>query len=229
MCGRYTFFTPPQIIEKRFSVKVNDEVKPRYNAAPTQLLPVIRNTEAREITYLSWGLIPHWATDDKGASKLINARSETLVEKPSFRNALKKRRCLVLTDGFYEWAHDEHGKKYPVRVSLKSKEPFAMAGLWEHWVNPKSGEIQETFTIVTTAANERIRPIHERMPAFLTEETEKIWLDNTKSVDDWLAVLKPYPQELIEVQRVSKLVNSNRNEGEELLQPEEEQDELRLF
>lgn len=224
MCGRYTLFASPQSLEQRFGAKLPPEgILPRYNAAPTQLLPVILNDGTGEIRYLSWGLVPSWAKDPSIASKLINARAETLLEKPSFRNALKKRRCLVLTDGFYEWAKSERGK-YPVRVCLGNHQPYAMAGLWEQWLNPANGELLETFVIITVQANERIASIHERMPAFLRPQDEAVWLDNNCTTDEWLALLRPYPEDLIEVNRVSMLVNSNRNDDPRLLVPEPDEE-----
>lgn len=216
MCGRYTFATPPGEVETRFKVKITDTLQPTFNAAPTQLLPVILNTDNRELSYLSWGLIPSWAKSASIASKLINARAETLQEKPSFKHALKRRRCLVIADGFYEWAKE--GKKtYPVRVSLKSGEPYSMAGLWEQWIDPQSREVLRSFTIITTSANELLAPIHERMPVFLTEENEDNWLDNTLTVEEHCSLLTSYPSELLQLQRVSTAVNNIRNNTHSLL------------
>jgi putative SOS response-associated peptidase YedK len=216
MCGRYTFATPPGVVENRFNVKITDTLQPTFNAAPTQLLPVILNTDNRELAYLSWGLIPSWAKSASIASKMINARAETLHEKPSFKNALVKRRCLVLADGFYEWAKE--GKKtYPVRVSLKSGEPYSMAGLWEQWIDPQSRQVHRSFTIITTSANELLAPIHERMPVFLTRETEEMWLDNSLTTEEHCALLNTYPSELLQLQRVSKAVNSINNNSADVL------------
>ncbi|MBL7999680.1 MAG: SOS response-associated peptidase [Candidatus Kapabacteria bacterium] len=221
MCGRYTFFTPPRIIEKRFHAKVTDTLIPRYNAAPTQLLPVIRDIDGkpRSVELLSWGLVPSWSTDIRIASKLINARAETLADKPSFRNALKSRRCLVLADGFYEWKSNVK-PKVPVRITCRDESPFAMAGIWERWVNPVSGEILESFAIITVPANETLLPYHERMPAFLQPEHEDIWLDAGVHTQEHLKLLATYPADKVSIHVVSARVNDNKHDDAELLTPD---------
>ena len=177
MCGRFTIFADPARLAERFQAALPpDGLSPRYNAAPTQQLPVILNDDQPAIQLLRWGLIPFWAKDPSIGSRMINARSETLVDKPAFRAAFKKRRCLVLADGFYEWLQTPQGKQ-PMRITLASGEPFAMAGLWESWDAP-DGSLLRTFTIVTGDPNDLVAPIHNRMPAILLPEHEAIWLDN---------------------------------------------------
>jgi putative SOS response-associated peptidase YedK len=218
MCGRFSIFADPSRLAERFEVSLPAEgLRPRYNAAPTQALPVILNEGDRVIQLLRWGLVPFWAKDPSIGSQMINARAETLAEKPAFRNALKKRRCLVLADGFYEWSRstpevvDRSGKKtpngkIPMRITLASGEPFAFAGLWENWDTP-DGDVLRTFTIVTTSPNELLEPIHNRMPVILRPDHEPLWMDNDADPSAWLDVLRSYPAELMVVYPVSKRVN----------------------
>lgn len=211
MCGRFSIFADPGRLAERFQVDLPPEtMRPRYNAAPTQVLPVILNEGDRVIRLLRWGLIPFWAKDPSIGSQMINARAETLAEKPAFRNALKKRRCLVLADGFYEWQKTATGKA-PMRIALASNEPFAFAGLWENWDTPDGGVLR-TFTIVTTTPNELIEPIHNRMPVILRPEHESLWLDNYADQGAWLDVLRPYPADLMIAYPVSKRVNAVGND-----------------
>jgi putative SOS response-associated peptidase YedK len=218
MCGRFTIFADPERLAERFQASLPaDGLQPRYNAAPTQHLPVILNEGPPAIQLLQWGLIPFWAKDPSIGSRMINARSETLVEKPAFRAAFKKRRCLVLADGFYEWlrstpeATGRSGQKtaagkQPMRITLASGEPFAMAGLWETWDAP-DGSTLRTFTIVTGEPNELVAPIHNRMPAILLPEHESIWLDNAAEPAIWQDILRPYPAERMATYPVSRRVN----------------------
>lgn len=211
MCGRFTIFADPAQLAERFNAALPAEgLRPRYNAAPTQDLPVILNEDERAIQLLRWGLVPFWAKDPAIGNRMINARAETLPEKPSFRTPLQKRRCLVLADGFYEWKKTEHGKA-PLRIGLKTGEPFAFAGLWETWKQP-DGELLRTFTIITTPPNSLMEPIHNRMPAILLPEDEALWLDNSAGVIGWLSALRPYPAELMTAYPVSPRVNSPRND-----------------
>jgi putative SOS response-associated peptidase YedK len=212
MCGRFTIFADPAQLAERFNATLPaEELLPRYNAAPTQRLPVIRNEgDERAIELLRWGLIPFWAKDPAIGNQMINARAETLPEKPSFRTPLQKRRCLVLADGFYEWKKTEQGKT-PLRIGLKTGEPFAFAGLWETWKQP-SGDLLRTFTIITTPPNSLMEPIHNRMPAMLLPEDEALWLDNSAGVIGWLSALRPYPAELMTAYPVSSRVNSPAND-----------------
>jgi putative SOS response-associated peptidase YedK len=215
MCGRYTIATPPQELAKRFDATLPAEsVQPRYNAAPTQTLPVLLNEDdaQRHIHLLRWGLIPHWAKSPKVDYRMINARAETLEDKATFRKAFEQRRCLVLADSFYEWQKTPEGKKIPMRIMLKSEDPFAFAGLWESWKDHETGEVIRSFTIVTTEANELVTPIHNRMPVMLLPENENAWIDNAAGPDVWRELMRPYPPDLMKTYPVSPLVNSPTND-----------------
>ena len=219
MCGRFTIFADPGRLAERFQAELPAEgLQPRYNAAPTQRLPVILNEVPPAIQLLQWGLIPSWAKDPAIGSRMINARAETLAEKPSFRAAFKKRRCLVLADGFYEWLQTPAGKQ-PMRITLASGEPFAMAGLWESWHAP-DGSLLRTFTIVTGEPNELVAPIHNRMPAILLPEHEAIWLDNAAEPAIWQDILRPYPAQRMAAYPVSRRVNFVGNDDEGLVRHE---------
>lgn len=219
MCGRFTIFADPDRLAERFQAALPaDGLQPRYNAAPTQHLPVILNDGPPAIQLLQWGLIPFWAKDPAIGSRMINARSETLAEKPAFRAAFKKRRCLVLADGFYEWQKTATGKQ-PQRITLATGEPFAMAGLWETWDAP-DGRLLRTFTIVTGEPNTLVDPIHNRMPVILRPEHEAIWLDNDAEPAIWRDILRPYPAELMTAYPVSRRVNFVGNDDSELVKRE---------
>lgn len=218
MCGRFSIFADPERLAERFDATLPPQgLAPRYNAAPTQDLPVILNQEADAIQLLRWGLVPFWAKDPSIGNRMINARAETLAEKPSFRNALQKRRCLVLADGFYEWQQTDDGK-IPLRITLASGEPFAFAGLWETWRSP-DGESLRTFTIITTEPNELLATIHNRMPALLLPEHEQLWLDDHAHQEAWLAALRPYPAERMAAYPVSRRVNSPANDDPTVVAP----------
>jgi len=193
MCGRYSITTPVEAMRALFRfVGPPPNLAPRYNAAPTQALPVVRRDGAddeRSLAMLHWGLIPSWARDEKIASRLINARAETLADKPSFRSAFAKRRCLVPADGFYEW-RNEKGRKQPYRIRRPDGSVFAFAGLWESW-SGKPDPV-ETFTIVTTEAAPSIAAIHPRMPVILPEAAYRIWLDPTADRHRLQDLLRPY-------------------------------------
>ena len=211
MCGRFTLTTDLQEVAERFSVPppATADFQPRFNIAPSQSVIVIGDGGQRLLQSMQWGLIPHWAKDPAIGNRMINARAETLAEKPSFCEALKKRRCLIPADGFYEW--QKVGKvRQPMRIALKSRAPFGLAGLWDRWVSPENKEIL-TCTIITTAANELIREIHDRMPVILQREDEARWLDPALTDPvQLLPLLKPYPSELMEYYPVSRQVNSPR-------------------
>ena len=190
MCGRYTITADARQLAFRFGAEPPAAgVAARYNAAPTQQLPVIVNAEPTAIQLLTWGLVPAWARDKTGGTRLINARLETAAVRPSFRDAWRQRRCLVLADGFYEWQRTARGK-VPMRIALKSNEPFAFAGLWEEWRGSGDSALR-TFTILTTTPNDLMAPIHKRMPVILRPEQEAAWLD-TESDRDWQRVLGPF-------------------------------------
>lgn len=218
MCGRYSISADPEKLAERFNVAVPEEVaQPHYNAAPTQELPVLIDDGKRHIELLRWGLIPRWAKDASIGNKMINARAESVAEKPGFRDAFERRRCLVLADGFFEWQKAAGGKQ-PIRFTLESGEPFALAGLWERWKRP-DGEELRTFTIITTTANELVRPTHDRMPVMLLPETEQLWLDQQAGPEVWRDLLRPYPADLMTSYAVSKAVNSPSNDSPEIIVP----------
>lgn len=220
MCGRFTLTASAEQIEARFGVPLPAPYKPRYNIAPTQEILALRNDQhGRRVEPLRWGLIPYWAKDPKIAQRLINARAETLFEKPSFRDAVKQRRCLIIADGFYEWRQTPQGKRVPVYVRLRSQEPFGFAGLWESWSSPE-GQTVKTCTIITTEPNELIRPIHSRMPVIVPRELEEFWLDpSPRGRAELERVLRPYKAEEMELFDVSPLVNSPSTDGPECIEP----------
>jgi putative SOS response-associated peptidase YedK len=208
MCGRFTRHHKPEEIAERFEVETIDEAAvPRYNIAPSQIVPVIRQVDGREMIACKWGLIPYWSKDPKIGNKLINAKGETLAEKASFKSAFAKRRCLIPADGFYEWRTDENNRKLPIYLKLRDNGLFAFAGLWENWRSPE-GERLRTFTIVTVEPNELISKIHNRMPAILRPEDEAAWLDPTNTATGVAHLLKPYPAEEMDYFSVSNAVNS---------------------
>lgn len=213
MCGRYSFAVEDELIWERFGVSVRSAIyKARYNCAPSQELAVITNQDPAELQFFRWGLIPFWAKDPLIGNKLINSKAETIAEKPSFRHAFRKRRCLVPADGFYEWK--KNGTKVPYRIILGGGSPFAMAGIWESWTSPGGATIH-SFSIITTEPNELMAPIHNRMPVILMPDDEKRWLyeDNETHLQE---LLKPYPSKLMKVFPVSSLVNSPHNDSPEV-------------
>ena len=217
MCGRFSLISEIGELQGRFEFDgAGLPHAPRYNIAPSQPLLAVLNGGERRAAHLRWGLIPLWAKDSSPGSRLINARAETVAQHNSFRTALAKRRCLVLADGFYEWQRAGKARR-PMRIVMKSGEPFAFAGLWDSWRDP-SGEIVRSCTIITTEANDLLRPIHNRMPVILPREMESFWLDH--DVDDpgaLSSVLAPYPGEEMEAYEVSSLVNRPGNDGPEVV------------
>jgi len=214
MCGRFSLTANEAELNLRFQLEGGTApYVPRYNGAPTQMMAVITNEMPNKLSSFRWGLIPPWAKDISIGNKMINARAETITEKPSFRTPLFSRRCLVPADGFYEWQQDEN--KQPFRIFVKNNPVFAMAGLWERWKTPQ-GEIVNSFTIITTEANSFMQPIHDRMPVILEKENEKTWL-LSNNPEEILQLLKPYPSSDIDAYPVTKLVNSPKNQGPEVL------------
>ena len=217
MCGRYSLTTDLGELAQRFEFDGDwDAFERRYNIAPTQDVLAVVGGESRRGRYMRWGLIPSWAKDKSIGNRMINARAETVAEKPSFRNALRRRRCLILADGYYEW-QKIGSERRPMRIVMRSEEPFAFAGLWETWRDPE-GTVIPSCTIITTSANDLLRPIHDRMPVILPRDAEDFWLDG--SVDDPAAlgsVLTPYEDEAMEAYEVSSLVNSVANDGPEVV------------
>lgn len=223
MCGRFTLTTSKERLEFRFQLANMYEIdhQPRFNIAPTQnVLAVVSDGEKNRAGQLRWGLIPSFTKDKSIGAKMINARAETIVEKPSFKRLLPRRRCLILADSFYEWRQTGENK-VPMRARLKSGEPFAFAGLWDRWHSPDGEEIT-SCTIITTEANSLLAEIHPRMPVILDEEGERAWLD--RSITDPILLqsyLKPYDSQLMEVYPVSPLVNSAKNDLPACIEPVE--------
>ena len=214
MCSRYFLDADGNIIAYTFRVPVHVGIRKRFNIAPTQEAPVIRVTRNgdREVALPRWGLVPFWAKDLKVGTKMINARSEGVEAKPAFRDAVSQRRCVVPATGFFEW-QGEPGRRQPFAITLPDQALFAFAGLWERW-KPVNGEPVETFTIVTTDANEQVARIHDRMPVILPMDAIDTWL--TAPPDEALKLLKPYPGD-VNLRAVGKFVSSVRNEGPECL------------
>lgn len=219
MCRRYTLTTSAEELEERFRFSADGlNIVPNYNAAPRQPVLTIVREDGNVGRLMKWGLIPSWAPDPSIGNKMINARSETVAEKPSFRAALTKRRCLIPADGFYEWQKVGPNKR-PMRITLASGKPFAFAGLWETW-HTRKGETVHTCTILTTSANESLAPIHNRMPVILTPEVEEIWLDHTIQDRELLSSLfVPYDPSETVAYEVSDLVNSAANNVPEAITP----------
>jgi putative SOS response-associated peptidase YedK len=193
MCGRFVLITDLNTIQKAFDIQgIFCEPKPCWNITPTQSVPVVvRHNGNNQLVSYRWGLIPSWSKDPSMGSNLINARAETVDKKPSFKNAFKNKRCLIVADGFYEWKKEGKSKD-PLYFYLKSGRPFGFAGLYETWISPDKKEIN-TCTIITTDANQLIKPVHDRMPVILPRDKEQVWLDsNVKDASVLLSILKPY-------------------------------------
>lgn len=224
MCGRFSLLTDLHDIIRRFNIAqigTKADYSLRYNIAPSQKVwTVVNDGRNNRLGQLRWGLIPFWAKEASIGNRLINARAETLAVKPSFKYAFRKRRCLILADSFYEWKQTPSGKK-PMRIRLKTGEPFAFAGLWERWKAP-DGEEVTTCTIVTTEANASLKLIHHRMPVILHKDEESMWLDRTIEDRRLLeGLLTPYPADAMDVYEVSAAVNSAQNDGPECIAPVE--------
>jgi putative SOS response-associated peptidase YedK len=221
MCGRFTLTATIEEIMDRFEVQSfleQEYYSPSYNIAPSQsVLAVINDGKSNRMGFLKWGLIPTWTKDMSIGNKMINARAETLSEKPSFRNAFKKKRCLIIADSFYEWQRHDDKSKTPMRIQLKAKKLFAMAGIWENWKSPE-GKALYSCSVITTGPNELMKDIHDRMPAILKPDDEKIWLDPSISDLDYLyQFLKPLDENLMDAYEVSSLVNSPKNNSIDLI------------
>ncbi len=216
MCGRFTLSQPTEALAEMFQLDQVPELKPSYNTAPSQQVATVLvkpETQKRQLKLLQWGLIPSWAKEPSIGSKLINARAETLAEKPSFLAAFKRRRCLILADGFYEWQKQERGKQ-PYFIRRLDHQPFAFAGLWETWQDIT------TCTIITTDANELLESLHERMPVILKPEDYENWLSpDCQETAELQSLLKPFPAEQMEVYPVSNQVNSPANDRPDCIAP----------
>lgn len=217
MCGRFTLRTPASEVAEQFALFAMPPFTSRFNIAPTQPVPVVRMVPERECVLLRWGLIPGWAKDPTIGARLINARAETVADKPAFRAAFRRRRCLVLADGFYEWQKSAK-RKQPFFFHLRDDRPFAFAGLWESWEGADNSHL-ETCTILTTAPNELVAPVHDRMPVIVTPDTHDAWLDPAVEQPDRLSpLLRPYPAEAMDAYPVGPLVNSPTHDGPELIE-----------
>ncbi len=224
MCGRFSLTQNATDLAAIFQLSSVPQVVPRYNIAPTQPVATLiatREAPAPHFHHLRWGLIPSWAKDATIGHRLINARSETVAVKPSFRAAFKRRRCLVLADGFYEWrSPPHHQSKQPYHICLKERQPFAFAGLWEHWTDPASGSEVQTCVILTTTANALMEPLHDRMPVILDPQNYKLWLNPDYDHAPTLqAMLQPYPAATMACYPVSSVVNKPQNDIPACLEP----------
>jgi putative SOS response-associated peptidase YedK len=226
MCGRYTLTISPDQLRAVFHLEAAPpaDLAPRFNIAPTQAVAVVPNEGPRHVEMFQWGLIPSWAKDSKIGNSLINARAETVAEKPAFRAAFKKRRCLVLADGFYEWRREGTGRgarKTPMFIQMKDGRPFAFAGLWEAWKPkdaPADSDPLRTCTILTTSANALMEPIHDRMPVILPPEAFDLWLAvGELAPDKAQALLKPFDAESMTARPVSSRVNNPKDDAPEIL------------
>jgi putative SOS response-associated peptidase YedK len=221
MCGRYTLTANPEQLQQAFpGVKIPEGIAPRYNIAPSQPVAVIANNQPDRLDFFVWGLIPSWAKDPSIGNRMINARAETLTEKPSYRNAFKRRRCLIPASGFYEWRQEPGQKsKTPMYIRMASGDPFAFAGLWEVWNSPDGSQVL-SCAIITTEPNTLMADIHNRMPVIIPSSDYTQWLDpNEVKPEKLQGLLKPYEPAGMEAYPVSKLVNSPENDVEGCLLP----------
>ena len=223
MCGRYTLATTTEMLSYSFDIRLDSfEFMPRYNIAPSQdVLTVVNDKNGRQAEMMRWGLIPFWAKDAKIGYRMINARAETVADNRAFKNAFQKRRCLILADSFYEWKGTGKNKQ-PMRIQLKTEEPFAFAGIWESWLDKSQGEAEpiSSCSIITTVPNSLVEPIHDRMPVMLPRELEEDWLDPDYQDAALLReILLPYDPGLMKAYKVSTLVNAAKNQGPELVLP----------
>lgn len=225
MCGRYVLTTPGEVLAQIFETSPPPEetleaIVPRHNIAPTQRVPIVRRSAdgRRELALVQWGLVPHWAKDPAIGSSLINARAESAAEKPSFRDAVRRRRCLIPADGFYEWKKTGQGKQ-PFLLRMKDGRTFAFAGLWSQWKSPQSGALLETCAILTTTPNALAATVHDRMPVILPAASQGPWLDPTSEPSTLTGLLLSFPAAQMEAFQVSKRVNSPANEGAQNIEP----------
>jgi putative SOS response-associated peptidase YedK len=221
MCGRFTLASDPATLQASFPwVSVPTQITPRFNIAPTQPVAVIPNDGKQALDFFVWGLIPFWAKDPKIGNRMINARSETLAEKPSFRHAYRRRRCLILADGFFEWQKTPGSrKKTPYYIQLESREPFGFAGLWETW-NAPDGSVVKSTTIITTEPNDLVARVHNRMPVIVPPSAYDLWLDSHERQPAELdGLLTPFPAEEMMAYPIATLVNHPGNDVPEVIEP----------
>ena len=219
MCGRFAFFAPPDAIARQFGLTEPPSLEPRYNISPTQPVPVVRKDRqgTARLDMLRWGLIPRWAKDASIGNRMINARAETVSEKPAFREAFTRRRCLILASGFYEWGETPSGKR-PFFISRSDEEIMAFAGLWERW-RPDADQVVDSCVIITTNAAPGLKAIHERMPVVLPPDTQTVWLADGATPEDCLGALRSSIAEGLDIRPVERTVNNPSNEGVELIRP----------
>ncbi|MDQ7027711.1 MAG: SOS response-associated peptidase [Anaerolineae bacterium] len=227
MCGRYVLSAEPQLVQQEFNLSNTPQLAARYNIAPSQPVAIITNQVPDELMIVKWGLVPSWSKDPKIGYKMINSRSETAHEKPSFRAAFKRRRCLIPVSGFYEWTKTDDGKQ-PHYIHVKDSEVFSFAGLWEIWHSPDGDEMW-TATILTTEANEAIEHLHHRMPVILDGENRDIWLDGDSDVGELRLLMKPYAGDKMAHYPVSKAVNSVRNDNPTLIERDDPPTQQSMF
>lgn len=221
MCGRYTLTAEPALLAEHFHLAaVPADLSAHYNIAPSQDVPIVRRVEGlgRRLDRVRWGLVPGWAKDLSAGNRMINARAETLAERPAFRAAFRHRRCLVAADGFYEWKRLD-GSKQPYWIGLQDRRPLAFAGLWEHWDAPDGSGTVESCTIITTGADHVVRPLHERMPVILAPDDYDRWLDPDAGPPDLQRLLVPFESDDLVAYPVSRAVNNPRNDNPDLLLP----------
>ena len=230
MCGRFSLVVPERFFSKIFVFKDLPEMQPDYNIPPGVDIWAVRtpdSSDEAEVAQLRWGLVPHWAKDPKIGNRMINARSETAAEKPAFRTAFRKRRCLIPADGFFEWKRNGKSKT-PYFIHLQDKQPFAMAGLWERWTSPDGSEL-DSCTILTISPNSLMQELHDRMPVILSNENIHSWLNKNTPLEELHRLTAAFPAEKMKAYPVSPLVNSPRNNGPECLELQETLQQEELF
>lgn len=220
MCGRFAFYSPHEAVTRLFGVATAPAIEPRWNIAPTQFIATVREAGGpREVAMLYWGLVPSWAKEKAIGARMINARSETLAEKPSFRSAYRRRRCLVLADGYYEWQRSGTVKQ-PFYIGFADSRPFGMAGLWERWRDPATGDPLESCCIVTTQPASGVAHVHDRMPVIVPADAYDEWLDPDNGATERLQrLLVPCGDPGLRAVAVSRRVNDARNQGPDLIEP----------
>jgi len=217
MCGRYSLVKNQEDISKRFNVKTTIDFQPRYNVAPGQMMPVITNNNPTELSFFRWGLVPNWADSEKIGLNHFNAKVETILTKAQFKQNVKTNRCIIIADGFYEWKKVAK-TKIPYRVTMTSDKIFAMAGIWDSWEN-KSGEILNTFCIITTVANDTMKEVHDRMPVLLNDQTEKLWISQDLSERDFDSILVPSPSKELSFYKSHRAVNNSLLDDPDCIKP----------